>query len=170
VSTYEVKIALDGGVIVCNVKDAKVKGGNVEGVSTDQVHFIGNGVQFALGFQTFPGGDAAWPFTEATAAVHGHSRQATRRENGVQIHRQRRRRATARSDHHRRPVSTGTGRAARPDALARPRGARRIRARQQRTRHGCASAPAMCAEASATAAQALATTSDITELNADTAA
>jgi hypothetical protein len=65
VSTYEVKIALDGGVIVCNVKDAKVKGGNVEGVSTDQVHFIGNGVQFALGFQTFPGGDTAWPFAEA---------------------------------------------------------------------------------------------------------
>ena len=63
-SAYEVKIAVDGGVIVANVKDAKVKGGNVDGKSTDTVHFIGNGVQFALGFQTVPGGDAAWPFVE----------------------------------------------------------------------------------------------------------
>jgi hypothetical protein len=66
VSTIEVKIEVDNGVIVCNVKDGKVKGGNVKGSSGDEVHFIGNGVKFSLGFVSFPGGDAAWPFQGPT--------------------------------------------------------------------------------------------------------
>jgi hypothetical protein len=61
---YQVKIEVDNGFVVCNVKDGKVKGGNVEGQGGDTVHFIGNGVQFALAFVNFPDGGAAWPFVE----------------------------------------------------------------------------------------------------------
>ena len=55
---YQVKIEVDNGVIVCNVKDGKVKGGNVVVSSTDTntIHFIGNGVKFGLSFASLPTG------------------------------------------------------------------------------------------------------------------
>lgn len=63
-SEYQVKIEVDNGVIVCNVKDGKVKGGNVvvRAVDTNTIHFIGNGVKFGLSFVTFPDGATVWPF------------------------------------------------------------------------------------------------------------
>ena len=64
---YQVKIEVDNGVIVCNVKDSNVKGGNVIVSSTDTntLQFIGNGVKFGLSFASFPGGDTTWPFVAA---------------------------------------------------------------------------------------------------------
>jgi hypothetical protein len=59
---YQVKIEVDNDAIVCNVKDAKVKGGNVQASAGDTVQFIGNGVKFSLAFASFPDGTPVWPF------------------------------------------------------------------------------------------------------------
>jgi len=66
-SDYQVKIEVDNGVIVCNVKDGKVKGGNivVRATDTNTIQFIGNGVQFGLSFVSFPDGATEWPFVDA---------------------------------------------------------------------------------------------------------
>jgi hypothetical protein len=58
----QVKIEVDNNAIVCNVKEGKVKGGNVQADPGDTVHFIGNGVRFGLAFQSFPDGALDWPF------------------------------------------------------------------------------------------------------------
>jgi hypothetical protein len=62
---YQVKIEVDNGAIVCNVKGQNVKGGNVKASAGDTIQFIGNGVKFGLSFVSFPDGRAAWPFEEA---------------------------------------------------------------------------------------------------------
>jgi hypothetical protein len=64
-SRYQVKIEVDNGVIVCNMKDGKVKGGNVQAGQGDKFHFVGNGVKFLLAFATFPDGVAESPFNES---------------------------------------------------------------------------------------------------------
>jgi len=56
---HEVTIEVDSGVIICKEAD-----GNLQAAQRDTIHWLGKGIQFTLGFATFPDGTPAWPFNE----------------------------------------------------------------------------------------------------------